>query len=172
MKTKWYLKFVDSDMTATMSAHHFKFKVGVWTPRRNPIICKSGWHVSDMKNINRFDGYLYRMFVCIAQGKSDSTDLKSAHERIMLVFEVNPQDFKKYLDKAYDDRIASSGYFTRKGMREIKKGGRLADAAGLVLGHRNTCDIHEVAIRLAISPEFRRYFTRYVNRRLKSLGYE
>lgn len=169
MKTEWYLKSVTSDMQPPMAFARFKFVVGKWTPKRKPELCRSGWHVSDMRHISEFDGYSRRLFVCVARGKFEKGYQKSAHEQIMLVFEVNQNDFVTYFKRDRLAQIKAEGILTPKALKLAKTSYRIRSFVDDMYGSDQP---KRTASALRDDAKFRAYFKRYVERKLRAMGYE
>lgn len=170
MKTKWYLKATTDNLRPPIACTRLKYKIGEWMPKRRISLCSSGWHVTDMENIHRFSRYNSRLFVCVARGKSEDGNYKSVHEQIKLVFEIREGEFDAHFKKKYLAKIKNSGLFTPKAIRLYNAlDWRMRETIERYFGAYYSTN---VCSELRDNAEFRKHFARFVNRKLRELGYD
>lgn len=176
MKTKWYLKVTDKHMRPLFCNSHYQYKLGEWTPpRRKLVMCESGWHVTSAASLGMWMLHSdNRLFVCISDGKTGDNSWadKTVCRSIQLLFEVKWKDIQPWFLRDVRKALRASGLFTEKFIRKAieDRGLEREMAAGYYGG--GFSNIERFARVMRDNTRLQKKFNRYVERRLKSMGYQ
>lgn len=168
MKTKWYIKFVNKDMTPIYGNHRMKFVVGEWMPKRRVVMCKSGYHACEIDQASNWSGhYGSRAFVCLLNGPVTVGHDKVAARSVKLVFEIDTKQVVKIANREREKRIKQDGYFTPLALSKAKMDWRLDRAISAVYGDPAVDDY-----KFGLMNRYSKVVSKYIEKELRKLGYK